>query len=72
MKTGKNVKNLNMGDRVGIPWLGHTDGSCKFCLKGLENLCDNPIFTGYTMDGGLQNTLLAIVIFVSSFQRIKM
>jgi len=52
VKTGKNVRNLNMSDRVGIPWLGHTDGSCKFCLKGLENLCDNPIFTGYTMDGG--------------------
>jgi propanol-preferring alcohol dehydrogenase len=41
-----------IGDRVGIPWLGRTCGICEFCKKGLENLCDNPQFTGYTRDGG--------------------
>jgi propanol-preferring alcohol dehydrogenase len=41
-----------IGDRVGIPWLGRTCGVCEYCKAGLENLCDNPQFTGYTRDGG--------------------
>ena len=41
-----------IGDRVGIPWLGWTDGNCAFCRSGRENLCDNARFTGYTIDGG--------------------
>jgi propanol-preferring alcohol dehydrogenase len=41
-----------IGDRVGIPWLGWTDGDCAYCRSGRENLCDNPRFTGYTIDGG--------------------
>jgi propanol-preferring alcohol dehydrogenase len=41
-----------VGDRVGIPWLGWTDGECAFCRSGRENLCDNARFTGYTIDGG--------------------
>jgi propanol-preferring alcohol dehydrogenase len=40
------------GDRVGIPWLGWTDGDCAYCRSGRENLCDNASFTGYTIDGG--------------------
>ena len=40
------------GDRVGVPWLGWTDGDCRFCLAGQENLCDRARFTGYDMDGG--------------------
>jgi alcohol dehydrogenase, propanol-preferring len=40
------------GRRVGIPWLGWTDGECRYCLSGRENLCDNALFTGYTLDGG--------------------
>ncbi len=40
------------GDRVGVPWLGWTDGDCRFCLAGQENLCDRALFTGYDMDGG--------------------
>ena len=40
------------GTRVGIPWLGHTCGHCSYCLDGRENLCDQPLFTGYTRDGG--------------------
>ena len=41
-----------IGDRVGIPWLGWTDGDCSYCRSGRENLCDNARFTGYTLDGG--------------------
>jgi propanol-preferring alcohol dehydrogenase len=41
-----------IGDRVGIPWLGRTCGTCDYCKSGMENLCDNPQFTGYTRDGG--------------------
>lgn len=41
-----------IGDRVGIPWLGWTDGDCAYCRSGRENLCDNSRFTGYTIDGG--------------------
>ncbi|HEX6457420.1 MAG TPA: zinc-dependent alcohol dehydrogenase family protein [Thermoleophilaceae bacterium] len=40
------------GDRVGVPWLGATDGTCRYCLRGRENLCDNARFTGYQLDGG--------------------
>ena len=51
-KKGKEVVNLNEGDIVGIPWLGYTCGKCKYCNKGKENLCENALFTGYTIDGG--------------------
>jgi alcohol dehydrogenase, propanol-preferring len=44
--------NFAIGDRVGIPWLGWTDGDCTYCRLGRENLCDNALFTGYTIDGG--------------------
>jgi len=50
--TGRNVRVFAPGDRVGVPWLGYTDGTCRFCRRGQENLCDNPQFTGYTIDGG--------------------
>jgi alcohol dehydrogenase, propanol-preferring len=46
-----NVK-FAIGDRVGIPWLGWTDGDCAYCRSGRENLCDNARFTGFTIDGG--------------------
>lgn len=51
-KLGAGVANFAIGDRVGIPWLGYTCGTCRFCLEGRENLCDRPLFTGYTRDGG--------------------
>lgn len=41
-----------VGMRVGVSWIGGTDGTCPFCLRGEENLCDNPVFTGYTVNGG--------------------
>src|ERR1022692_3494790 len=49
---GGGVEGLQLGQRVGIPWLGHTCGVCFYCLSGRENLCDRPLFTGYTRDGG--------------------
>jgi propanol-preferring alcohol dehydrogenase len=52
VKTGKDVNRFKLGERVGVPWLGYTDGTCHYCRTGRENLCDNPGFTGYTIDGG--------------------
>jgi propanol-preferring alcohol dehydrogenase len=52
VKTGENVKKYEIGDRIGVPWLGYTDGTCRYCQRGQENLCENPGFTGYTIDGG--------------------
>ena len=49
---GPGVEGFTPGQRVGIPWLGRTCGRCRFCLRGQENLCDDPGFTGYTLDGG--------------------
>ena len=49
---GEENSNFAIGDRVGIPWLGWTDGECAYCRSGRENLCDNARFTGYTIDGG--------------------
>ena len=52
VKKGKEVTRLDEGDVVGIPWLGYTCGKCKYCRTGKENLCENALFTGYTIDGG--------------------
>jgi alcohol dehydrogenase, propanol-preferring len=49
---GAGVAGWRVGDRVGVPWLGHTCGECEFCRSGRENLCDRPRFTGYDRDGG--------------------
>jgi propanol-preferring alcohol dehydrogenase len=49
---GAQVSQFKAGDRIGVPWLGHTDGTCRYCRQGRENLCDHPRFTGYTLDGG--------------------
>ena len=56
---GKGVQNLDIGQRVGVPWLGHTCGRCPYCCAGMENLCDQPIFTGYTRDGGFATMAIA-------------
>jgi propanol-preferring alcohol dehydrogenase len=52
VKTGRDVVSFRPGEPVGIPWLGYTCGLCLFCTHGKENLCDRPLFTGYTIDGG--------------------
>lgn len=49
---GQGVTRFQIGDRVGVPWLGYTCGACKYCHAGQENLCLIPRFTGYTLDGG--------------------
>ena len=56
---GDGVDKLAIGDRVGIPWLGATCGVCRYCKAGTENLCDKPGFTGYTLDGGFAELIVA-------------
>jgi alcohol dehydrogenase, propanol-preferring len=56
---GPGVEGYAIGDRVGVPWLGHTDGTCRYCRSGHENLCDHPRFTGYQIDGGYAGYTLA-------------
>jgi propanol-preferring alcohol dehydrogenase len=56
---GAGVEGVHLGDRVGIPWLGHTCGVCAFCVSEQENLCDRPVFTGYTRDGGFATAAIA-------------
>ncbi len=56
---GRGVTGLACGMRVGVPWLGRTCGHCEFCLSGRENLCDHPLFTGYTRDGGYATHVIA-------------
>jgi propanol-preferring alcohol dehydrogenase len=56
---GEGVEGFQLGDRVGIPWLGWTCGECDYCLSGRENLCERAQFTGYTIDGGYTEFALA-------------
>jgi propanol-preferring alcohol dehydrogenase len=56
---GPGVEGLVIGQRVGIPWLGHTCGVCPYCKMQRENLCDHPLFTGYTRDGGFATATVA-------------
>ncbi|HEY6453555.1 MAG TPA: zinc-dependent alcohol dehydrogenase family protein [Steroidobacteraceae bacterium] len=58
-RVGAGVQGLQTGQRVGIPWLGHTCGACEYCRAGRENLCDRPLFTGYTRDGGFATAAIA-------------
>jgi propanol-preferring alcohol dehydrogenase len=55
---GSGVEGFQLGERVGVPWLGHTCGTCSFCLNHQENLCDHPLFTGYTRDGGFATSTI--------------
>jgi propanol-preferring alcohol dehydrogenase len=56
---GSGVDHARIGRRVGVPWLGHTCGHCEYCASGAENLCDQPLFTGYTRDGGFATHTVA-------------
>ena len=56
---GSGVRTVRLGERVGVPWLGYTCGSCAYCATGNENLCDSPQFTGYTRDGGFATATIA-------------
>src|SRR6202790_5050985 len=63
-KLGEGARRFPIGARVGIAWLHHTDGACEYCLAGKENLCDRPEFTGYTVDGGYAEFVVAPEEFV--------
>jgi alcohol dehydrogenase, propanol-preferring len=56
--------DIELGARVGAAWLAHTDGTCPYCRSGRENLCDHPLFTGYTRDGGYATHTIAEAAFV--------
>ncbi len=61
---GAGVGNLALGQRVGVAWLHHTDGTCRFCRSGRENLCEHAEFTGWTVPGGYAGAVLADADFV--------
>mgnify|MGYP006272515327 FL=1 len=61
---GAGVKGVALGERVGVPWLGRTCGTCFYCKRGMENLCDAPLFTGYTRDGGYAEACVADAAYV--------
>lgn len=61
---GGATPNLPLGTRVGVSWMGGTDGSCMYCRNGMENLCDSPTFTGYSVDGGYADFAVARADFV--------
>jgi len=56
---GEGAERFAVGDRVGVPWLGWTDGECRYCRSGRENLCDRAKFTGYDLDGGYAELMVA-------------
>ena len=59
VQEGQGAIRFKGGERIGVPWLGGTDGTCRYCVSGRENLCDQPIFTGYNRDGGFAEYCLA-------------
>jgi alcohol dehydrogenase, propanol-preferring len=59
VRAGSGVARFRTGDRVGVPWLGWTDGDCEYCRSGRENLCDRARFTGYDIDGGYAECTVA-------------
>jgi propanol-preferring alcohol dehydrogenase len=61
---GDGATALRIGQRVGVPWLGRTCGQCRYCRSGWENLCDRPLFTGYTRDGGYATHAIADARYV--------
>jgi propanol-preferring alcohol dehydrogenase len=63
-KLGSGSSRFLIGARVGIAWLHHTDGTCEFCRSSAENLCDHPTFTGYTVDGGYAEYIVAPQDFI--------
>jgi propanol-preferring alcohol dehydrogenase len=58
-RTGPNVDRFLVGQRVGVPWLGYVDETCRFCRRGQENLCEHARFTGYQIDGGYAEYMVA-------------
>ncbi|HET9628088.1 MAG TPA: zinc-dependent alcohol dehydrogenase family protein [Novosphingobium sp.] len=60
---GQGVSGVAPGDRIGVPWLGRACGKCRYCNSGRENLCDAPVFTGFTRDGGYATHVIADAAF---------
>src|SRR5207244_7210750 len=58
-RQGENTRRFRIGDRAGIAWLHRTDGTCEYCRANAENLCDHPTFTGYSVDGGYAEYIVA-------------
>jgi propanol-preferring alcohol dehydrogenase len=58
-QVGDQVEHYRPGDRLGVPWLGWTDQTCRYCLRQQENLCENALCTGYSLDGGYADYALA-------------
>ena len=69
-KAGEQSRRFPEGSRVGVAWLNHVDGVCPYCVRGEENLCDNPGFTGYTEDGGYAEYISVSENFVYSIPNI--
>ncbi|HET8923283.1 MAG TPA: zinc-dependent alcohol dehydrogenase family protein [Candidatus Acidoferrum sp.] len=63
-RQGEDARRFAIGARVGIAWLHKTDGTCEYCRSGAENLCDNPVFTGYSVDGGYAEYIVAPEDFI--------
>jgi propanol-preferring alcohol dehydrogenase len=61
---GPGAQDLSVGSRVGVAWLHSTDGTCRYCRRGRENLCESAAFTGWTVDGGYAERVLAPAAFV--------
>ena len=69
-KAGESARRFRVGARVGVAWLHHVDGTCPYCRRGEENLCDNPGFTGYSEDGGYAEYVVAPESFVYSIPEV--
>ena len=65
-RVANDVEDIETGDRIGVPWLGGTDGTCRYCRAGRENLCESPSFTGYQRDGGYAEFAVARADFTMS------
>jgi propanol-preferring alcohol dehydrogenase len=59
VERGRHAREFALGERVGVPWLGWTDQTCRYCRRGQENLCEAALFTGYTLDGGYAEYVVA-------------
>jgi len=69
---GAGVSSVRVGERIGVPWLGGTCGRCAYCDGQAENLCDEPVFTGYTRDGGFATHVLADARYCFSLERLAL
>ena len=69
---GAGVTTLRVGERVGVPWLGGTCGHCAYCDGQAENLCDEPVFTGYTRDGGFATHTVADARYCFSLEQLAL